>query len=382
MMKKLLISLLVFVLVYIPIDFGIGFALVNYKDEFANHAPIKMTARITGQSTLRQPDPHFHHSLRPMVEEVEEFGPIIRKYATNSLGLKDRTTREVPLAKSDYRILLLGDSFTEGIAIPFEDTWAGLLDSRLKAEGVEILNAGVVSYSPKLYYYKLKHLLETLGLEVSEVMIFVDPSDIADELLYTSFEPVDKDGDDFWNSTYSTRRKPLKWFEYSLLYRTLQRERGFDPWKATEFVDKQNGNRFLFWNKRTEWITSEAMFEAWGQKGLAIARDYMQRCISLCAKHNLPLTIGIYPWPAMIADGLQRNRYRQEWRNFATKHNLPIIDLFDDLIPDDAAERRRLAKALAIEDDDHYNESGHRLWADVILKQMAARSNLFPESKK
>ncbi len=72
---------------------------------------------------------------------------------TNSLRFKDASVRDSPLSTPNRRILLLGDSFTEGLGLPFEQTFAGLLyeAGRTLPQPIETLNAGVTSYSPTLY---------------------------------------------------------------------------------------------------------------------------------------------------------------------------------------------------------------------------------------
>jgi hypothetical protein len=72
----------------------------------------------------------YHHDLAPN---------------TNSLGFKDGSTRIVPLVRDGRRVLLIGDSFTEGVGVPFDQTFAGLL-YQAGLEGtkkVEFLNAAV-----------------------------------------------------------------------------------------------------------------------------------------------------------------------------------------------------------------------------------------------
>lgn len=70
----------------------------------------------------------------------------------NRLGLRDR---EIPYARSDaYRILVLGDSFTEGIQVDLEETFVKQLERRL-GPGVEVVNGGTSGYGPdnELLFY-------------------------------------------------------------------------------------------------------------------------------------------------------------------------------------------------------------------------------------
>ena len=111
-------------------------------------------------------------------------GPAAQKLYTNSLGFKDGKIRDVPAAGDTKRILLIGDSFTEGVGLEFEQTFAGMLylAGQKRAEKIEFLNAGVISYSPAIYYKKIKYLLDA-GLKFDEVVVFSDLSDVQDEAI-------------------------------------------------------------------------------------------------------------------------------------------------------------------------------------------------------
>ena len=130
-------------------------------------------------------DPRYHHDLRKMSTFPSKWGGVTYVTTTNSLGFKDRAKRRVSLsaAAGKKRILLMGDSFTEGVGYPYEKTFAGLLEERL-GTGYEILNAAVQSYSPMLYYRKVRYLLEKVGLEFDELYVFIDISDAQDEVIY------------------------------------------------------------------------------------------------------------------------------------------------------------------------------------------------------
>jgi lysophospholipase L1-like esterase len=68
--------------------------------------------------------------------------------AINSKGLRDR---EIPYARTPgtLRILMLGDSFTEGWGVALDDTFAKRLERLFAAKGVkaEVINAGVGNYN-------------------------------------------------------------------------------------------------------------------------------------------------------------------------------------------------------------------------------------------
>jgi len=112
-------------------------------------------------------DPVYDHGLAPKFDGYDVWGETRYWLLTNSLGFKDASTREVPLQSNTRRILLMGDSFVEGIGLPYERTFAGLLyeAGQARPDKVEFLDAGVASYSPSVYYKKIKYLLDR-GLKI------------------------------------------------------------------------------------------------------------------------------------------------------------------------------------------------------------------------
>jgi hypothetical protein len=137
-------------------------------------------------------DPIYDHGLAPKFDGYDIWGEARYRLITNSLGFKDASTRDVPLQSPARRILLIGDSFAEGIGLPFESTFAGLLEQagQSRPDRVEFLDAGVASYSPSIYYKKIKHLLD-LGLKFDEVVLLSDSSDVEDEA--SSYFCIDDD---------------------------------------------------------------------------------------------------------------------------------------------------------------------------------------------
>ncbi|HXW42198.1 MAG TPA: hypothetical protein VEK75_13405, partial [Xanthobacteraceae bacterium] len=132
--------------------------------------------------SMRIPDPVFSHTLRPNFDGYDIWGERKYRFITDSLGFKDAAVRDIPLRPQGRRVILIGDSFTEGIGVPFEETFAGMLAAAgaQRAAKTEFLDAAVLSYSPSLYYRKVKFLIDS-GLVFDEVVVLPDLSDVLDE---------------------------------------------------------------------------------------------------------------------------------------------------------------------------------------------------------
>jgi len=115
---------------------------------------VEVGLRLTGLG--RQfvvPDARIGYRLTPnFARTLQGFGMPSMKLATNDLGLRRDAPTSVVKPAGTQRVLVLGDSQTEGI-VENADTYAAVLEQRLGAGGkgrIEVLNAGVSGYSPLL----------------------------------------------------------------------------------------------------------------------------------------------------------------------------------------------------------------------------------------
>src|SRR5579862_6044060 len=240
-----LLALVLVVALPVAVDWIAGdvtYHVGDYRD--SSLGIFKLNADPTG---TRRFDRDYHHGLAAKRVVPDKWGPLSYTLVTNSLGFKDRTPRDVPLQTTGQRLMFIGDSFTEGMGVPYDQTWVGLVDRALAAQHVEVLNAGVSSYCPKTAYYKTKALLES-GLQVSHVVFFIDLSDMADEMLFNEFVPANKDPDDSWTGRFSKTPYTPTFLEHSLTVRTLLKKRGRDPWRQMIFTDSRTGDSFVFSN--------------------------------------------------------------------------------------------------------------------------------------
>lgn len=124
----------------------------------------------------------------------------------NSLGLRDEEL-ESAKAPGVYRIVALGDSFTEGAGADQDSTWLKHLERRLNrgagAGTVETLNAGKSGSDPWFEYVLLERKL--LGFEPDLVIVAINGSDLGDVRIRGGMERYRADG------TVRYRRAP--WWE-------------------------------------------------------------------------------------------------------------------------------------------------------------------------
>lgn len=322
--------------------------------------------KYADRRALGERSPLFHHTLRPNTEFLyQRWGNLRHSVATNSLGFRDKTVRHVPLSSEKYRILFMGDSFAYGVGLPYEKTFVCLIDSELEEKNVEVLNAGVVSYSPAIYWKKTEYLLSKAGLRFDSLVVFLDISDIQDEADF-----YDTDGERVVLVKGPMPDMKYFFYEYTTILRNLCEvaEQAYhwateDPDTRRTEEDRQYGTN----EYRSLWTVDKEAYADYGARGLQKAKKHMSRLFDLLQAQGIDMTLVVYPWPTQILHEDRDSIQVRVWREWAAERSILFIDLFPDFIPVDAPPKEAIRKHF-IPGDVHWNEEGHRLVARRFLE--------------
>jgi hypothetical protein len=328
----------------------------------------------TGHS-FRCSSPYYHHDFLPNQSVETAWGTRKYHFFTNSLGFRDETARDVPLTSKQKRILLIGDSFIEGMGVPYESSVAGILGESLKAGATEVLNASAVSYSPKLYFLKTRYLIEQRHLAFDELYVFIDISDPHDEIIYKYWEP---EGESAFASALN------KFFQrHSFLYSYFAARRRLNREKViSNLFPAESSADARFWAQdlkeylrradpekdRFLWPNKPSALDEWGREGLALCAQYMTEIQKLCAQHRIRLTIVIYPSPYQLTSSNVTGIPVTFWRAFAEEHRIDFLNLFPVFIGSEPPEI--VYPKYFIKGDVHWNEAGNRHVAEAVLKHI------------
>ena len=326
-------------------------------------------------NAFRCPDPYYHHGLLPNQIAINKWGDKVFDVYTNSLGFKDKENRIVPLQSEKKRILFMGDSFTEGVGMTWEESFVGILDKNFP--DVEILNAGVVSYSPKLHYLKLKYLIETVSLKFDEVYVLIDNSDIMDELTYADFIPYDD------NSIQKTAYKLRNYFfNHSYIYYSISNyinkgrrnpiAESWNPFSGQSIADESASQNDDFIAATLDWSYNKEKYEKWGKEGLELAAQHMDKLNELCKSNQIDINLVIYPWPNLIQRNELNNIQVRFWEDFCKRENIILVNLFPAFI--NSKEEINMIDTYFIPGDVHWNEKGNRHIAMLLKKSMVSNT--------
>ena len=242
-----------------------------------------------GEHAYRVKSYSYHHDLAPNISKKNNavWGGDIHTVNTNSLGFKDYTARDIPLRSHKPRIVFIGDSFTEGVGQNYGDTFVGLIDEKIGTD-YSVLNAGVSSYSPIIYWKKIYHLINEVNLKFDELIVYLDISDIQDESTEYQLNTDGSVGNIDWIPTLP---ELIKENTILLAYIRSFRERN----KAQELIDSAGDNDSIYTYKdsinrhRSLWTIDDKVFQEYGRTGLKIAEIHMNKLLSLLKENNIKM---------------------------------------------------------------------------------------------
>lgn len=140
-------------------------------------------------------------------------------FTNNEFGISDQSFQASD--KDKYKILALGDSFTEGVGAEVEDSWPRNLSAKFDSaysDSIEVINGGIggsdLFYAWKLYEERL------FQYEPDEIIFFLGVSDLEDILIRGGDSRFKSDGTVQYKSAPKT-----EWiFKYSFIFRFILME--------------------------------------------------------------------------------------------------------------------------------------------------------------
>lgn len=300
--------------------------------------------RIMPADPCMQRDELLGFSLKPYASCWRQSRDFKIEYQINSLGLREREiTEEKP--KGVKRILLLGDSFTEGTGVSLEATFGKQLEGLLD---LEVINAGVSGYSTLHEYLWLKE--RGFKLQPDLVILNVNETDLVEAAKYHQI----------WERhNFSDLRPELSGSMIDRLkLLTLIRDRVMPLWRR-----KSESKTTVFINSPEYW---------------RLVESDIRRIDFLTRGRNIPLLIVFQPHghhvgPTAWAQGRLAHGFRMGQiypteipkllADLAEEVGFKFLDLTDTFAAIDAT-------AFYFPYDGHWTAAGHKLAAETIYKYL------------
>jgi hypothetical protein len=335
-------------------------------------------------SPCHVPDRIRHHAFKPNCASIERWGQDSYEFFTNSLGLRDQRVQEIPLSDPRPRVLLLGDSFTEG-KLRWSNSYAGKIAANLPQ--YDFLNGGVASYAPSNYLNTARLLLAT-GVGFDEVIVFADISDVQDEAAFYH----DIDGTGAVSGPAHGRRPNSRyaWWHWRLVndfrltsYVVGYMERLLVSLGFYHLTWDQYGN--VFDVERAAWTYRKvneadpytAGYAPLGvEGGITKEKAKMDLLWSELRQRGIPLSVVVYPYPAQLVHDTVDSRQVRIWREWCEGKCRRFINLFPAFFA--AKDRCTWLQpgcwypSNFVFGDSHYNAAGNALVAGAVVRSLTA----------
>lgn len=331
-----------------------------------------------------QPDLTFDHSLVPRGKGRFKGDEFDIRINVNSSGFRGpELARDKTAGRK--RIVFVGDSFTFGWGVNEEETFVSLLQ---KDQPAELINAGIVSYSPALEYLLIREKI--IALQPDEVVLCLDQSDLQDDYKYSD-SGIFKDGvlqsvrpiGRFAPNLTSGFENPFLRFlaRHSAFF--IYADKKIKVWQgipdpASRKLPLVQGNierdRFFFLREHPvdfdqHWMRTER---------------YLTLIAEMLHEHGIKFSLVIYPYGHQVAgdEWADRTTYQfaadqvyaggpvsERLREFARNRELSFIDLRESLI---AYKKAHPAEKLYFAHDGHWTLQGHRVVAAALQSWLRA----------
>jgi len=382
-------------------------------DFFAGH---KLIALVRPAEPFRTWHPVYHHTLKPNYDGTGHWGDWAYRVCTNAEGFKV-SCKQKPLPTKSYDVAFIGDSFTEGLGVPYEQSFVGMVADQMP--DLKIANLGVVSYSPAIYLVKLKELLAQ-GYSFKHIIVFVDISDPYDESnrydLHNDAIVVDR-GEPYPLPLHSRLRRiashhlpltgeayiqfrksvshqpklaqqmgeakqdqPLKPTNQAAVDSTPNRQSTVNTPSATNDTHTSKDSKPILniydsiYQKNYpvgEW-TYNLQATNFGPDGvlgtLAKMKREMNEIYLLAQAHGAKLSVGVYPWPGQLKYDVVDSLQVKVWREFCESrctHFYNAFPAFFKLVEQQGVDSVIYDYYFA--GDVHFTERGNNVIARTIL---------------
>jgi lysophospholipase L1-like esterase len=251
----------------------------------------------------------------------------------NSLGISE--SEKAFKKKSNFRILALGDSFTEGVGTSYEDSWVKKMENSFNSRGVETINAGIGGSDPvfefSLYKDKLIHYKPDI------LILTINSTDILDIINRGGFERFNSDG--------TTGLPPPTWewiYAANHLFRmVIHRGFGFNS-NLTRNTDVNES------------------------KAIEIIQDVLLRFKELTEVERTELLVVLQPSIQEFSNGSHKPFYGQsKLIKFLKEEDINFVDASIEF-----EKQKESISHFYYPVDTHFNQKGYDLFGSIVVRKI------------
>jgi lysophospholipase L1-like esterase len=349
-----------------------------------------LTSEVFLQTRLR--DGGVLIPFKPMAEAELVMDEFHTSFKINQFGHRDKKDRRATKKAGTKRVLVLGDSFSAGWGVEFEDIYASQLEKNM---AVEFVNGAKSGGCALWYLHQARYGLKQFQPDAIVVQIF--DNDVADYLRDKKAFNVQEDQpvgalpmdlDPRQTGTMKaltglfnklTLRRKIRNLRRKLIGKTIHRQ----PYSKIGTTPRREPlSRQQVYDKRKDQIVvppkwspdfqmhDPGQWSAW-EKPIAEHNRVLLQLIEECQKAKKPIFIVYIPCPQLFMrdrtgqDIVRTNRFSKSLKDLCQSKNVPYLDPTLDFT---AAYKK--PQELYFIFDNHLNPKGHKALATVLEKSL------------
>ena len=306
--------------------------------------------------------------------------PSYKVYTDSNGNRNDTVGKKINL---EPKIIFLGDSFTYGFGVNYDDSIPGNISNKTKKK-YEILNFAVPGYSPSMNYFKLKDFFKkNKDLTIAKVIYLLDLTDVHDEANrwqnIDSLSPpviLDQTIEQEIKKTFELK-KSFRATRY-LIYHINNYSRNLKKTVKKVFSESESQKidiKGTYWGSFThtpqkDLINNQEYSNLWKNDvnfGLEKINYNIKNISNLAQKYNAEFYISIHPWRETIELGQNQFDWEKYSQELCDMSNCKKLINFFDKVKEIKQNNSNWKTKLYFENDLHFNREGNRLYSEKIF---------------
>ncbi len=324
-------------------------------DFFFGEKFLKKIGIIYLEEVIRVPNEEYSYSFQKNIKtDFAVWGNNYYRLCTDSRGFKFNCKDK---EKTNYKIAFIGDSFTEGIGLPFEKTFVGKFKEKTN---LDIVNLGVASYSPHIYTKKVKYLISKKIISFDHLIVGIDLTDLEDD--WSRKEKLKSKKSNKTNFNFKSSLAKHLPTTYLIVKRVYWYFR-------INLIKDINVNHLDYKKNKASWSYIKNHNDL--EEKIKNQINNMDELFIFLEQNNVKLSILIYPHQASIQFDEKNSLYKKIWKNFCINKCFKFIDAYSIFFDELKNEtKKNLMKKYYIKGDPHLNEEGNNMIYKILYKNL------------
>ena len=263
----------------------------------------------------------------------------------------------------------IGDSFVEGVGLPYKDTFVGIYEENSKKS---VANLGVTSYGTKIYLSKIDFLLKN-NYHFDHVVVFIDVSDLYDD---GTFYLLNEDLSVWEKNAKKKSLKRRKFLRYNfpltnyymyVIKMNNRINREVPPLKSLKPIYTKKANLKAEWTYSSQ-DNIDGYTDPISKTKMEMIKN-IEKLYILLKKNNIKMSLAVYPWPQTLESDTVNSQHVKMWEDFCLNKCEKFINFFPFFFNEKKrSSHLNVLKEFYFWNDVHFNKKGNILLGERLIE--------------